>query len=187
MPPLSTPDVFHLPPLEAVALYPAVDLFVQRARAIKPDFQLTQANAEQVALLCAWLDGLPLAIEMAAAQVKWLPLTQLLAQLKTRLTVLTGGLRDLSPRQQTLRGAIDWSYELLSPRERALFRRLSIFSGGCTETAVLTVIGHWDLQSADGLASDMELLADKSLLVHEVAPEGETRFAMLEDDSRICA
>ncbi len=180
VPPLSTPDVFHLPPLEAVALYPAVGLFVQRARAIKPDFQLTQANVEQVALLCAWLDGLPLAIEMAAAQVKWLPLTQLLAHLKTRLAALTGGLRDLSPRQQTLRGAIDWSYDLLSPRERALFRRLSVFSGGCTETAVQTVIGHWDAHSSDGLASDLELLADKSLLTHAVTPEGETRFSMLE-------
>ena len=112
------------------------------ARANKPDFILTRANAAEVAQICAWLDGLPLAIEMAAAQVKWLPLPRLLAELSERLTELTGGMRDLSPRQQTLRGAIDWSFQLLSAADRALFTYLAIFVGGFSSEAALDIISN---------------------------------------------
>ncbi|MDQ3249783.1 MAG: helix-turn-helix domain-containing protein, partial [Chloroflexota bacterium] len=140
VPPLSLPDVNRLPPLEALILYPAIKLFVERAQAVRPTFQLTSDNAEAVARVCAWLDGLPLAIEMAAAQTKWMTPQKVLTQISGRLTALAGGLRDLSPRQQTLRGAIDWSYNLLDPEECHLFNHLSVFVDGCTIEAVAAVV-----------------------------------------------
>ena len=148
LPPLEVPDVRAraMPPLEAIAMYPAVELFVQRARAGKPDFVLSRANATDVAQICAWLDGLPLAIEMAAAHVKWMALPRLLAELSERLTELAGGMRDLSPRQQTLRGAIDWSVKLLSAGDKALFNALSIFVDGFTAETAAEVISAWLLE-----------------------------------------
>src|SRR5882724_6096825 len=107
--------------------------------AVKPGFKLTEDNAAAVTEICARLDGLPLAIELAAARVKFLPPSDLLARLASRLQLLTSGSRDLPMRQRTLRGAIDWSYDFLNPDEQKLFRRLSVFSGGCTLEAVEAV------------------------------------------------
>ncbi|MGB6801490.1 MAG: tetratricopeptide repeat protein, partial [Candidatus Sulfotelmatobacter sp.] len=158
---------------------PAVALFVQRARAVKPDFELTRENAATVAEICARLDGLPLAIELAASRVKVLSPSLMLTRLASRLQLLTGGARDMPRRQQTLRAAIDWSYDLLTAAEQKLFRRLSVFVGGCTlesAEAVCNPKGDLDLDLLDGMAS----LVDKSL-VQEVEPsQGESRFMMLE-------
>ncbi len=184
VPPLELPDPKHLPDLEALSQYEAVSLFIQRARAARPDFQVTNTNAPAVAELCARLDGLPLAIELAAARVKLLSPQALLARLErarlaSPLHLLTGGARDLPARQQTLRSTIDWSYDLLEPGERALFARLAVFVGGCSLEAVEAVCSAGEdlpLDVLDGLA----LLVDKSLLRQAEGPEGEPRFGMLE-------
>ena len=130
--PLALPDPAHLPDLVALPHYAAVALFLERAQATQSDFQLTAANAHAIAEICIQLDGLPLAIELAAARIKLLPPQALLKRLSTRLTVLTGGLQDVPARQQTLRSTIAWSYHLLDATEQRLFRCLAVFSGGCT-------------------------------------------------------
>ena len=173
-----------LPPLapdaaQDIAQYEAVKLFVVRARAARAGFALTNDNAAAVAAICHRLDGLPLAIELAAARVKFFPPEALLARLERPLQVLTGGPRDLPGRQQTLRGTIDWSYNLLDRGEQALFRRLGVFVGGCTPEAAAAVCaaeGDPQQDPVDGLAS----LADKSLLRPIEGPDGQPRFAMLE-------
>jgi predicted ATPase/transcriptional regulator with XRE-family HTH domain len=180
VPPLALPDVQRLPTAQALSFYTryaAVQLFKDRARAVKPDFQLSIENAADVARICAWLDGLPLAIEMAAAQVKWLPLPKLLEQLSDRLVTLTGGPRDLSPRQQSLTGAIDWSYHLLDPIEQQLFEVLGVFSGGCDEEAVAAL--GTQLTDVRSPVSVTRRLVEKSLLRYEQAG-AEARFIMLE-------
>jgi predicted ATPase len=179
VPPLALPDPRHPPPPEQLAQYEAVQLFVERARAARADFAVTEATAAAVAEICARLDGLPLAIELAAARVRLLPPPALLARLGQRLRVLTGGPRDLPARQQTLRGAIEWSYQLLSPAEQALFRLLAVFVSGFSleaAEAVCAECGDVALDVFEGVAA----LVDHSLLreVEEVA--GEPRFAMLE-------
>ena len=179
VPPLELPDPTHLPDLEALSQYEAVTLFIQRARAARPDFQVTNANAPAVAELCARLDGLPLAIELAAARVKLLSPQALLARLGRRLSLLTGGARDLPARHQTLRGTIDWSYDLLEAGERALFARLAVFVGGCSLEAAEAVCGGGDDPPPDVL-EDLALLVDKSLLRQAEGPDGEPRFGMLE-------
>ena len=154
-------------------------LFVQRAVAAKPDFQLNPENALAVAEICARLDGLPLAIELAAARVKVLSPPLMLARLSSRLQLLTGGPRDLPQRQQTLRAAIDWSYELLTAAEQKLFRRLSVFAGGCNlegAEAVCDAKSDLDLNLLDGMAS----MLDKSLVQKIEQTTGESRFVMLE-------
>ena len=158
---------------------PAVRLFVERAQAVKPAFALDAANVADVVAICRRLDGLPLAIELAAARVRILPPAALLARLDQRLSILTGGARDLPERQQTLRAAIAWSYDLLVPPERALFARLAVFAGGCTleaAEAVCSAAGGLPLDLLDGIDS----LVQKSLLRQEEGPGGDPRFTMLE-------
>jgi predicted ATPase len=179
VPPLGLPDSRSMPPVDVLSHYPAVALFLQRAIAAKPDFELNRENASAVAEICARLDGLPLAIELAAARLKILSPSALLTRLASRLQLLTGGSRDLPQRQQTLRGAIDWSYDLLIPAEQKLFRRLSVFVGGCTLEGVEAVCdtkADLNLDLLDGMAS----MVDKSLLQQFGQPNGESRFVMLE-------
>ena len=180
--PLAIPDPTRLPPPETLAQWPAVALFVQRAQAVKPDFSLSAANAPAIAAICARLDGLPLAIELAAAWLKLLPPEVLLMRLARRLQVLVGGPRDLPARQQTMRAAIAWSYDALDAGEQALFRRLSIFVGGATLDAVEAI------NTADGIAAGvlegLAALVDKSLLLPRFSATASgdeaARFGMLE-------
>ena len=179
VPPLSLPDPDSLPPLEHLTEYEAIGLFVERARAVRPDFSLTEENALAVVEICARLDGLPLAIELAAARIKLLPPRMLLDRLDNRLKILTGGARNLPERQRTLRNAIEWSYELLDEGEKLLFGRLGVFSGGATLEAIEAVCdarGDLPTDAFDGVSS----LLDKSLLRQEEGAAGEPRFAMLE-------
>src|SRR5205823_8600596 len=124
VPPLAVPDLTQLPPADALPHYAAVALFLQRAQAAQPTFLLTSSNARPIAEICVRLDGLPLAIELAAARIKLLSPPALLTRLEHRLQMLTGGAQNLPARQQTLRNTITWSYDLLSDREQRLFRRL---------------------------------------------------------------
>src|SRR5947209_710161 len=152
--PLAVPDMRQLPHVEALSHYAAVRLFVQHAQAVKPDFQVTLANAHAIAEICIRLDGLPLAIELAAARVKLLPPQALLSRLVHRLSVLTCGARNVPDRQQTLRKAIAWSYNLLDAQEQWLFRQLSVFVGGCTLDALEAICASLDddraMQVLDG-------------------------------------
>lgn len=173
--PLPLPDLSQNPSEEALSQYASVELFLQRARAVKPDFELTGDNAPAVAEICSRLDGLPLAIELAAARVRLLPPQAMLARLENRLAFLTGGARNLPARQQTLRNAIAWSYDLLDEDEKLLFCRLSIFAGGCTLDAVEAVAG--DLEP---VLDKIESLLDKSLLRQVESAAGEPRYMMLE-------
>jgi predicted ATPase len=136
VPPLALPELTPRPPPETLTQYEAVRLFIARAQDIKPDFAVTNENAPAVAEICTQLDGLPLAIELAAARVRLLPPQAMLARLRSRLKVLTGGARDLPARQQTLRATLDWSYRLLTEEEQTLLARLGVFVGGCTLEAV---------------------------------------------------
>ena len=139
VPPLSAPDpAADLPP-ERLAQVPAVRLFLDRVAAVRPGFVLTAANAPAVAEICARLDGLPLALELAAARARVLSVEQIAARLGDRFRLLNAGSRTAPPHQQTLRAAMDWSHDLLAPSERVLFRRLSVFAGGCTLDAVEAV------------------------------------------------
>ena len=183
--PLSLPDLTQVPAVDSSAQSAAVALFVQRAQSILPSFQVTPANVRAIAEICVHLDGLPLAIELAAARVKLLPPQALLSRLSRRLQVLAGGLRTFPERHQTLRNALKWSYDLLDAQDQRLFRRLSVFVGGWTLDAVEAVwdAGHEkdgaDLSVLDRVAS----LLDKSLLLRfeQEGEEGEEpRFFMLE-------
>jgi predicted ATPase/serine/threonine protein kinase len=179
VPPLALPDARALPSVNVLSQCPAVALFVQRAVAVKPDFELNRENALAVTEICARLDGLPLAIELAAARVKFLSLSSIETRLASRLQLLTGGARDLPQRQQTLRAAIDWSHDLLNAAEQRLFRRLSAFVGGCTLEGVEAVCdtkADLELDLLDGMAS----MVDKSLVQQVEQANGESRFVMLE-------
>jgi predicted ATPase/class 3 adenylate cyclase len=179
VPPLSLPDTASLPPVERLTRYEAVRLFVDRARAIRPDFSLTEENAPAVIEICSRLDGLPLAIELAAARIKLLPPQAMLSRLGNRLKLLTGGARNLPERQRTLRNAIAWSYEMLDEGEETLFARLAVFSGGSTLDAVEAVCdprGDLPVDALEGVSS----LLDKSLLRQEEGQGAEPRFMMLE-------
>jgi predicted ATPase/class 3 adenylate cyclase len=179
VPPLALPDLKSPPPLERLTQYEAVGLFVERARAVKPDFKVTNESAPAVAEICVRLDGLPLAIELAAARIKMLPPRAMLQRLSSRLKLLTGGARDLPERQRTLRATIEWSHALLGEGELILFARLAVFSGGRTLEAIEAVCdaeGDLPVDSFEGVSS----LLDKSLLRQEERPEEEPRFVMLE-------
>jgi len=178
VPPLPLPNLAQLPPPELLARNATVELFVQRAQAVKPGFAITRDTAPAVAEICHRLEGLPLAIELAAARVKLLPPRAMLARLDDRLGFLTGGGRDLPARQQTLRNAIAWSYDLLSESEQILFRRLSVFVGGCTLEAAEAVAGFAPIRVS--LLELLGSLLDKSLLRQVEGADGEPRFVMLE-------
>jgi predicted ATPase/DNA-binding XRE family transcriptional regulator len=157
----------------------AVQLFAQRAQAIEPVFELTEANRATVSDICRKLDGLPLAIELAAARIGLFTPKEMLSRLNQRLQVLTGGARDLPARQRTLRATLEWSYGLLSGDEQVLFRRLGVFAGGCTLHAVQTFLeidNDLTLTAEDGLAA----LMSKSLLVRREDDKGESRYFLLE-------
>jgi predicted ATPase/class 3 adenylate cyclase len=177
LPPLALPDRKRLPALERLSQYAAVELFIQRAQAVKPDFAITNETAPAVAEICYQLDGLPLAIELAAARSKLFSPQALLARLKSRLDVLTSGARDLPARQQTLRSAIDWSYNLLSDPARVLFRRLSVFSGGLTLDAAEAVC-NIDGDLGSEVLGEIEVLVDNSLLT-QAADADEPRLGLL--------
>jgi predicted ATPase/class 3 adenylate cyclase len=177
--PLSLPDPKQLPELERLTQYEAVRLFIERAQAVKADFAVTNANAPAVAEICIRLDGLPLAIELAAARVKLFPPQALLARLEKRLTFLTGGARDLPSRQQTIRNTIDWSYQLLTPQEQHLFRRLAVFVGGCSLEAAQAICDADDTLEMD-ILDGLEALVDQSLLKQGEGWNGEPRLYLLE-------
>lgn len=183
LPPLEVPapglDLTRAPDVAELRRYPAIELFIQRARAIQPTFELTPANAGVVAAICRRLDGLPLALELAAARIRLLSVPMLLARLERRLAVLTVGAQDMPQRQQTLRATLDWSYHLLSDAEQRLFRRLGVFVGGWTlEAAEVICCGAGDLglEVLAGLGS----LLDKSLIQRGGNEADEPHFAMLE-------
>jgi len=201
VPPMALPNPKRLPSITVLSQHPAVELFMARAQAVKPEFAITTANAAAVAEICQRLDGLPLAIELAAPRVKLLAPQALLARLvgahkSTSLQLLTGGGRELPPRQQTLRGTIDWSYHLLEASEQALFMRLAVFVGGCTLEAAEAVCGDQELTMEDGgwrmedrpsilyypssILDGLTALLDHSLLQCGEGADGETRFTMLE-------
>jgi len=179
VPPLALPDPHHPPPLEQLIANEAVQLFQARAQAAAGGFVVGATNAPLVAELCQRLDGLPLAIELAAARLRHLPLATVLARVSSRLTLLTAGPRTVPQRQQTIRATIDWSYQLLDEDEQTLFARLSVFVGGWTlaaAEAVCNADGELPLDVLDGLAA----LLDKSLIKQIEGLDGEPRFTMLE-------
>lgn len=179
VPPLHLPDMSKRVSGLALAQYPAVELFVRRAVAVEPDFELTDAVAQDIAEICARLDGLPLAIELAAARVKMLPTSALLMLLSNSLNLLTGGPRDRPVHQQTIRATIEWSYNLLNAGQQRLLNRLSVFAGGCTLNAAEAICysrGDLKTSSIDALAS----LLDKSLISQDTGAGEDRRFWMLE-------
>ena len=176
VPPLVLPDPAGSSDLEDLARTEAIAFFVERAHAADPAFVLSNQNAEAIAEICRRLDGLPLAIELAAARSKVLPPSALLARLQQRLPLLTGGHRDAPARQQTMRDAIAWSYDLLPPNDQALFRMLSVFVGGFDLETAEAVAGQEKIVVLDGIAS----LIDKNLLRPEQGFGGEPRYSMLE-------
>jgi predicted ATPase/DNA-binding SARP family transcriptional activator len=178
VPPLSVPDLDHLPPVEGLLEYEAVQLFVDRAGLSQPTFGLTEANARWVAQVCHRLDGIPLAIEMAAARVKALPVEQIAQLLDDRFRLLAGGSRTGLARHRTLRALIDWSYDLLPEAERLLLRRLSVFAGGWSLEAAEAVCAGDGIEPHDAL-DGLSSLVDKSLVIYEER-EGQVRYRLLE-------
>ena len=176
VPPLALPDPARPLPASALAEYDAVRLFVERSAAVSPTFALTDENAATVAQICQGLDGLPLAIELAAARMTVLSPQALLARLGRRLALLTEGAQDVPERLRTMRAGIAWSYDLLAPAEQSLFRRLAVFAGGFGLAAAEFVCPGERPSALDTVAA----LVDQSL-VQRITPDGvEPRFAMLE-------
>jgi predicted ATPase/DNA-binding CsgD family transcriptional regulator len=177
--PLALPDLNRRPPAADVGDFPAVQLFVVRAQAVKHDFAITASNATAIAEICRRVDGLPLAIELATARLAILPPEALLARLERRLPLLSGGARDLPARQRTMRDTIAWSHDVLDANKHALFRRLAVFAGGFTLEAAERLAGdpdRHDLAVLDGIVA----LLHASLLERVAAPSSEPRYAMLE-------
>jgi non-specific serine/threonine protein kinase len=174
VPPLALPDLEDKG-WESVGHSESVQLFVERAKSVRPGFQITEMNAPAIAQICLRLDGIPLALELAAARIGMLTPEQIAARLDDRFQLLTGGSRTALPRQQTLRSLIDWSYDLLSEEERGLFCQLSVFVGG------------WTLEASEAICPDLDVLdlltqlVKKSLVVaEEREDQAETRFRLLE-------
>ena len=179
VPSLSVPEnIRHLPGHKELVRYDAVRLFVDRAVTTSPGFTLTRENAPVVVQVCQRLDGIPLAIELAAARVRVLAVEQIAARLDDRFRLLTGGRRTLVPRQQTLRAAMEWSYDLLSEKEKVLFRRLSVFAGGWALEAAETICAEAGVESSD-ILDLLTQLVDKSLVVAETQ-HGAARYRLLE-------
>jgi predicted ATPase len=179
VPPLPVPPAHEAMSCEEAISSAAVRLFIARAHAVRPDFRLSDANAADVAAICQRLDGLPLAIELAASRITHLPIPALLQRLEHRLPLLTGGARDLPARLRTMRDAIAWSYDLLTAAEQALFRRLAIFVGGFSLEAAAAIVDarlSQGMAILDGIAS----LVDNSLLQTIEGEGGEPRYQMLE-------
>lgn len=180
VPPLPTPDLREPLAPDDLARLPSVKLFVERAQAVKHDFALDARNAADVARLCVSLDGLPLAIEMAASHVRRIPPHRLVQQLDGRISALAGAYRDLDPRQQSLRGALDWSHDALDARDQRLFRRLSVFESGAREAEIERVCADTGSAEAPGsLGERLRGLCDKSLLRVEADAEDGHRYGML--------
>jgi predicted ATPase len=181
--PLPVPNPERLPSLSELAQYPAVLLFIERARAAQSSFALTSRNAAAVVAICRRLDGLPLALELAAIWVKMISPKALLARLERRLSILIGGASDIPERQRTLHDTVSWSYNLLSSVEKVLFRRLTVFVGGFTVAAVDSVCRAGD-ETGGSLFDHVAALLDKNLLFQPVSAGGEqddeSRFDMLE-------
>jgi predicted ATPase len=179
--PLELPSMPAPTDLGALAESPAVALFVERAQAARSDFELTEANAAAVADICFQLDGIPLAIQLAAARIKLMTPNSLAARLQSRLELLTGGAADMPQRQRTLRDAIDWSYGLLAPKEQATLARLGVFVGGASLESAAAVAG--DAGAAADVGSILDTLAslvDKGLVRQTEANDAEPRFSLLE-------
>ncbi|HEX8141573.1 MAG TPA: tetratricopeptide repeat protein [Pyrinomonadaceae bacterium] len=179
VPPLHLPNLESLPPVPDLMRCASVALFTQRAMAAKSDFSLTERNARAIAEICTRLDGLPLAIELAAARIKLLPPQAMLVRLESPFKILTGGARDMPARQRTMRETIAWSYDLLEKQEKSLFRQVAVFTGGFTleaAEAVCNAEAEYGIDIHDGVAS----LVDKSLLQQIEQAGGEPRFVMLE-------
>jgi non-specific serine/threonine protein kinase len=177
--PLSVPDLATLAKPSQAVESEAVRLFIERAKAISHGFGLTEANSETISRICRKLDGVPLAIELAAARVNVLAVEQIAAKLDNQLRLLTLGRRDAPARHHTLRAAVDWSYELLSEPERRVFERLAVFSGGCSLEAAEAVCGDERI----GREQVLDLLAqivNKSLLIVQPGADGEQRYRLLE-------
>jgi predicted ATPase/transcriptional regulator with XRE-family HTH domain len=192
VPSLAVPDLRHLPEGGDLARYPAVGLFLERAQAVHPGFRLTTTNAAAVATICARLDGLPLALELAAARIKLLPPEAIAARLERRLEILTGGARDAPARHRTLRDTLAWSYDLLRPPEQRAFRCLAVFTGGWTLEAAEAVCGPQTTGHSrqspgetayvpvDSVLDGLAALLDNNLIRAIAGPGGLPRFEMLE-------
>ncbi len=178
VPSMSLPDPAAAEPSRDLSTYDGIRLFVERARLHKPGFVLTSENDSAVVEICERLDGIPLAIELAAARLKVLSVTEVLERLNQRFRLLTNGSRSAHPRQQTLRALIDWSHDLLSEPEQVLWRRLSVFQGGCSLAAVEAVCGFGSLDAGD-ILDLLSQLVDKSIITAEER-DGETRYRLLE-------
>jgi predicted ATPase/DNA-binding XRE family transcriptional regulator len=179
VPLLATPIPGHVPELDALSRYDAIQLFVQRVESVRPGFGLTENNAASIAEICYRLDGLPLAIELAAARVRVFPPQALVTELSDQLGLLIGGPQDAPAKQQALRNTVDWSYSLLSESERDLFGRLSVFAGGWTLEGA-EAVGSSEGSPGDDVLKGMASLVDKSLLRPEAEVSGGPRFGMLE-------
>ncbi len=179
VPTLSFPDASNLPPFSAVTQFEAVRLFVESAQSLQPSFKITEENAPSIVQICQQLDGIPLALELAAARVGVLQVEQIAARLDDRFRLLTGGSRTALPRQQTLQASLDWSFDLLSETERALFRRLSVFIGGWDLAAAEEVCPDSSLPTAD-ILDLLSQLIHKSLVIIGAEPGHEVRYRLLE-------
>jgi predicted ATPase/class 3 adenylate cyclase len=180
VPSLSLPDIKHLPVIEQLSQYEAVRLLIDRASLFSPHFDVDKNNAPAIAQICHRLDGIPLAIELAAARVKMMSVEQISARLDDRFRLLTGGARSALPRQQTLRALIDWSYDLLSEHERLLLCRLSVFAGGWTLDAPEEVCKDNGIDTYEVLDLLSQLVNKSLVLVIEHSHGGEARYHMLE-------